>query len=104
MSIPKFELYYTLNTNISDKKLTKKEIATLESSIKNLKDKKSSEAIVMLICEHARCIDNFEVITNNQFLLPYEGIQDDNNIKFDVGKLPTQLVRILQKFCDIQNS
>jgi hypothetical protein len=103
VTLPKFELYYTLNSGVSDKKLTKKEITNLENRVKNLTDKeKCGEMIVMLICEHAKFVDNFELVVDGKFQLPYEGIQEENNIKFDMNRLPSSLCRILLKFCDTQ--
>lgn len=92
----KYELYHTLNSNLQNNDLKKKEKEEIINQI-NFLDKESMEAIFLLIYEHFRLnSDNTEL-----YVIPYEGQSCNNNLIFNISKLPIKLRRIIYNFIKI---
>ncbi|HMP31046.1 MAG TPA: hypothetical protein PKD85_15675 [Saprospiraceae bacterium] len=96
-----FPLYYTLNQNVIDKKLSDSRQKKMADKLIESEDLNLKKAVIMLIAEHAKIKEEMDMVsifdTNNP-ILPYDMIQksDDVIIKFD--KLPNELQQILWKF------
>ena len=95
-----YGLYQTLSIGCeSEKKLTVAQKKSLASKLKNTNDQKT-EAIFMLICEHARLNDDF-IYDPTSIKLPYSMKKQDNDVLVSVEDLPIPLQRILWKFSNI---
>lgn len=94
-------LYQTLATEDSSK-LSKAERVAFRSRMKNLSDDQK-EAVFMLICEHARCNEDF-VYDPENIKLPYGLKKKKTNIDVDMDNLPTILQRVLYKFSEVVQS
>ncbi len=99
METNNYGLYQTLNVKISKKNLKVKEKKELLSRLSDL-DNDSREAVLMLICEHAKFADDF-IYNPDDFSLPYSGNQVKGNVTFDLEKLPNPLCWILLKFTNV---
>lgn len=89
----KFSLYYTLNSNLKKKDLTKEQKNELIDSLSIL-SKEEKEAFFMLLHEHA-------IVTDKNFTaksIPYDGKDDEHGISFNLSKIPIPLRHILFKF------
>lgn len=94
-----YGLYQTLDYDTpkkdmrsSDKKLLTKNLLKLDDSQK--------EAVLLLICEHARINDDY-IWNNDENTLPYNLKYDKIELMFDVNELPIKLKWILNKFIDV---
>lgn len=97
-----YGLYQTLKTNIPSKDLTSHQKDQLLQRLSNL-TYQQKEAVFLLICEHAKQNVEGASKTENNYTIPYEGRQKDNDIILDMDKLPISLRWILYKFTDIIN-
>lgn len=96
----KYGLYQTFITDSkNEKKLPAKDIEKLSSRFENL-DRDKTEAVFMLICEHARVNGDFDYDSEN-IVLPYDIEYDDEEVRFDIKTLPNGLQRILMKFSNV---
>jgi hypothetical protein len=96
-----YPLYSTLNVNIKKKDLTKTRKAELVKRVKKM-TKLEYEAVLMLICEHARCVEG-HVFGKRDIKLPYHGTTVNKNTVFDLEKLPNELKWILWQFVCVLN-
>lgn len=94
----KYALYYTFEQD--SKKITLKEKKKMLVDIEKLGEVKK-EALFLLVCEHY--INCGNVLAESNFIIPYEGKQTQEGIVFDINKFPSELVKILYKFIQIQN-
>lgn len=117
----RYNLYYTLNSNIKKTKLTKKNKNELYEKLKNIqvdnlesktfhprsKTLFKSQAICLLILEHSIYKDGFVFPVKNgnldveNLILPYNIEFTDKYIKFDIDNLPNELQWIIYKFVNI---
>lgn len=92
-----YGLYQTFSSDtpiedlsISDKREIKENFETLDTEQK--------KAVFFLIIEHAKLTDNY-IYDPNNIQYPYDIFQNsDENIEFDLEKLPIKLKWILWKF------
>ena len=61
---------------------------------------RETEAVVMLVCEHARIHEDF-VYDLEDVTLPYEGSYDKKTVTFDFKKMPISLRWIILRFLEI---
>ena len=87
----KFNLYYTLNINLRKKDLTKSEKTCLLTIIDQF-DQQEREMFFMIVHEH------HVVNGGKERTIPYEGVQMDNGVEYNLTKLPIPLRHILFKF------
>ena len=87
MSTGKFPLYDNLVKNVIDKDLTAVNKQSFIKKIDKL-DRKGQEMIYALIRMYQ--IENNE----DSLSLPYGGLMNDNNIVYDLDKLPNKLKQI----------
>lgn len=92
----KFPLYDSLNTNIKNKDLT---VIQKKDFIKKIDilDKNGHELIYALIRIYQ--MENDE--DNTSFILPYNGIYINKDMKFYIENLPNKLNHILYKFIKV---
>lgn len=91
-----FPLYDSLSKDILNKDLSIKQKNDFINNVKNI-DNTGSELIYALIkVYHIQNIDE-----KNTIILPFEGEYLNNEIKFDLDKLPNKLKQILFKFLQI---
>lgn len=95
MSGSRFPLYDNLNKNIADEELKMTQKKTFLKRV-DMMDKNGNELLYTLIRVHQ--LENQE--ENTSFTLPYNGTYVDNNICFDLDKLPRKLKQILFKFME----
>lgn len=96
----KYGLYQTFISNSkNEKNLPAKDLEKLSSRLKDL-DRDKTEAVFMLICEHARISGDFDYDSEN-IVLPYEMKDEDGEISLDIKTLPKELQRILLKFSNV---
>lgn len=88
-----YNLYYTF-AGTRSKKLTKKESKEFVNWV-NLIDQNISEAIFMLIIEHATVKNDYQP---NASFLPYDIAYSKKRVQVDIEKLPSKLQQILFKF------
>jgi hypothetical protein len=94
-----YGLYQTLNKNLPKQDLKAAQKSHIIERISNLKERET-EAIIMLVCEHARIQENFSYDPEN-IILPYEGSFDKKTVTFDLKKMPIPLRWIIFKFLEI---
>lgn len=99
MSSSTYGLYQTHSKNIPKKNLVAKDKKWLLEKIKEL-DSEQKEALVMLICEHAKLNQTFD--PNNFLNLPYDGFVENEGVSFDLGLMPFGLRWILFRFISQQ--
>ena len=97
----KYDLYYTLNTNIPTREFTKEETAIFWTNISKL-DQLQSQAVVLLIYEHSLVMDKLSFL-HDLLVLPYGGKQKKPSVSFDFVLLPSNLKWILFKFFEVLN-
>ena len=95
----KYDLYYTLNTNIPTREFTKEEKGVFWSSLSKL-SQTQSQAVVLLIYEHSLVADNLSIL-HVPLMLPYGGNQKKNSVSFDFDLFPLGLKWILFKFFEV---
>lgn len=93
---PRYPLYYTLNTNLPTTNLSKGQKSQLLEKLANL-DEESKKAVLMLIAEHSLVVDDHQYGACDTEI-PYGGIQEKGDVKFELDKLPLELRWILFKF------
>jgi hypothetical protein len=109
----KYGLYYTLNSNIDTKKVSKACLLDLKKKIDHLDDE-YIKAIILLIIEHAKVNDEFILIKNqNEYFkdeidlnnLPYGLCQDSNGAThINLKLLPPTLQHIIHNFVKNQSA
>jgi len=95
----KYDLYYTLNTNVPSREFTKEEASSFWANISKL-DKLQSQAVVLLMYEHSLVMGELIVIPD-PLVLPYGGKQKKTSVSFDFNLLPSNLKWILFKFFEV---
>lgn len=95
----KYPLYYTLNTNIPKTKMTKAQDFELKKKL-DVANGDSKKAVIMLIAEHSRVTEN-STFDDVDIVLPYSGVQDDDDVIFDLKDIPHPLKWILWKFVNL---
>lgn len=95
----RYPLYSTLNVNIKKKDMPRTKKIELVGKL-NKMTKTQHEAVLMLICEHARCVENYSFSKPN-FSLPYKASIVKQDAKFDLESLPPELKWILYKFSQV---
>jgi len=114
----KYNLYYTFlesDSGENDIRFTKKNAEKIKNFIKKTDDR-HKEAFFMLIIEHARCNEDWEIPSTFDFencVLPYkikyfktDSLSDSDpkktpNLQINTKHLPKKLKNILLKFCEI---
>ena len=97
----KYDLYYTLNTNVPTREFTKEEAALFWANMSKL-DQLQSQAVVLLIYEHSLVMDKLLSLPVS-LILPYGGKQKQTSVSFDFGLLPSNLKWIIFKFLEVLN-
>lgn len=108
-----YGLYQTLRINLPEEEFDK--CYELSKKLNGIKGKEA-KAVFLLIWEHAKTTSESDDFLNNNYnlsskplkdriKLPYKGVlmekKNDNDLKFDVEELPTELRWILWKFSNI---
>ena len=97
-------LYTDLKDKCNGKKfLTCSQVNKLVETIDRMTsadDRIAAEVLYLIILEHG--MENNQ-IQNNVPCIPYNGIQTDNGIVFDIHKLPPELLLILSQFLEFVN-
>lgn len=98
-----YSLYKTYNID-SNSNLSKKQEALLLKNLNKLLSPNENknydiyaEAIIMLICEHARLQDDF-IISKDEKNIPYGIKLEKDCVKINLKKLPSSLKSILLRF------
>ncbi len=93
-----FPLYDILLKDVqkNDTPLTREEKRDLKKIISKL-DQKGHERLFLIIRVHS--LRNKE--QDNIFDIPYNGKKNENNIEFDIEKMPSVVVQMLYKFVNI---
>ena len=91
-----FPLYDVLIKDISNKELTRDEKLKLLSMISSL-DHKGHVNMYTLIRVHGLKTH----VGENIFEIPYCGVQEKNNLKFNIDKLPNIVAQLIYKFATI---
>ena len=94
-----YGLYQTLNKNIPKQDLKAAQKSHVIEKMSDL-SVRESEAIVMLVCEHAHIHENF-MYDPEDITLPYEGSFDKKTVTFDLKKMPISLRWIISRFLEI---
>ena len=96
------QLYFSLNKNIQNIDLKKNEKKELIDILPSL-DIQTKEAFFLLIYQHMIETQQNQInsTVSEEPIIPYEGIEENNSIIFNLGKLPIELRRILYKFVKI---
>ena len=97
----RYDLYYTLNTNIPPRGFTTEETGIFRTNIGKL-DQLQSQAVVLLIYEHSLIAEELTSLPD-LLTLPYGGIQKRISVSFDFDLLPSNLKWILFKFFGVLN-
>jgi len=92
-----YGLYQTFSLNTPEEDLSEKEKRELKDFLLNA-DSDQKKAVFFLIIEHAILNDNFSYDPKNQLILPYDLIQNEKNLEFNLENLPINLKWILWKF------
>lgn len=96
-----YALYYTLNKNLGKIKMTKAQGLDLQKKLDELADESARKAVVMLIAEHSKVVDQTNFDTAD-IVIPYKGIQDEDGTRFDLKDFPQDLKWILWKFSNLE--
>ena len=99
MGRKKYDLYYTLNSNIPDREFTPAEQAEFDEGVAALPGS-TQEAVVLLIYEHFLVENKIDEVTT-PVLLPYGGKERKTSVSYDYAALPLALRWILSKFVRI---
>ena len=91
-----YPLYHTLNQNIPKTKLTKAQETKLIDRLGSLEGD-AKKAVIMLATEHAKVVDQY-VYDPDSIVVPYRGVQDGDDVIFDLKDFPVELKWILWKF------
>lgn len=92
-----YGLYQTLSFNIPKRDLSLTQKKELVKRISTL-GKKQCEALLLLICEHARSSGDFDIQTLE---IPYTGKQEGGNVVFDFSKFPVSLRWVTWRFIQV---
>lgn len=95
-----YPLYHTLNKNLKKNDMNKTEKDKLKKKLGSLKDDSSKKAVILLIVEHARCVDDFYIDIEKP-TLPYGMKQRQENLEINMDKLPETLKWVLWKFAKL---
>lgn len=90
-----YQLYYTLNSNIKKKDITKDEKSLILNTIEKMTIEQR-KAFLFLIYEHYKHDEKFE---KNK--LPYELVNTKEGIEVNLSKIPKDLRQILLKFINL---
>ena len=96
-----YGLYQTFVPSENSESISAKQKNALQKKFSNL-DSEQSEAVFMLICEHARLNEDF-VYDPSYIVLPYGIKQKKSVIDIDINLLPDILQRILWSFSNVIN-
>lgn len=97
-----YSLYQTfIPGKESEKSLSSSKIRLLTKIFENLEHDKA-EAVLMLICEHARRAEDF-IYDPENIILPYSMKMKRGNVIFDIKNLPQDLQWVLWKFSNVIN-
>lgn len=91
-----YMLYHTLNKNLKTTPMSKAESEKLKKKLSGLNEE-SKRAIILLIIEHSRVVDDFS-INIEKLKLPYGMKQKNSDIEINMDKLPQPLKWVLWKF------
>ena len=94
-----YTLYQTLSGNVKNTALSVANENQLIKSLDGIDDLATKTAVVKLIVEHYRLNGGKFDIKKPE--LPYGGIQDEDNVVFDLAKFPNELKWVLWKFMQI---
>ncbi len=90
-----YGLYQTLNQNIPKQDLKAAQKTHILEKINSL-SRRETEAVVMLVCEHARIHEDF-VYDPENITLPYEGSFDKKTATFDLRWIISRFLEIVEK-------
>lgn len=99
MNRPKFSLYYTLNRDVPEKDLNKKQYTEFIEKISQM-TVNQHKSILLLLFEHALvCGDiNYD---SEELSIPYNCESTNNGIQFNLDNFPISLKWIVFKFLGI---
>ena len=100
----KYDLYYTLNTNIPVREFTPKEENGFWERINKL-DSSQIQAVILLIYEHSLVTAETDTVVAlpESLELPYGGKQRKTTVAFEFDLFPYELKWILFKFFEVLN-
>ena len=96
-----YGLYQTFAPSENSESITTKQKNALQKKFSNL-DTEQSEAVLMLICEHARLNEDF-VYDPSNIVLPYGLEQKKSTVGINIENLPEALQQILWSFSNVIN-
>ncbi len=99
MDLKNYGLYQTLDYATSKKDISSAEKKTLKKRLSSL-ETHEKEAVILLICEHARIHDEY-IFDGSLLELPYKCVSKKSEFHFSINKLPIKLRWILQKFMEV---
>lgn len=94
-----YSLYYTLNRNIPKTRPTKAQENELKKKLGNL-ESESKKAVLRLIAEHSKVAEQQD-FDGDDIEIPYSGVQNGNDVVFDLANFPNELKWILLKFVNL---
>jgi len=89
-----FPLYHTLKQNLKLKRITQKQFSDLSDKIEKSRPD-ILKNVILLIYEHARTNDDFNI--DEGFKLVYDIEEIDNGYNLDLKKFPKELFFILER-------
>jgi len=96
-----YPLYHTFK-NVKDTEMKKSENTKLIKKLETL-DEESKKAVILLVIEHAKVVDEF-VVNIEKIKLPYGMKQIGDDVELNIDKLPNLLKWILWKFLNLSVS
>jgi|694.fasta_scaffold73514_2 hypothetical protein len=94
-----YGLYQTFSSDTPEKDLSEEEKKELDLTFKIL-NTEQKKAVFFLIIEHAKITEDY-IYDPKNIIFPYNMIQNENSIEFDLENLPIKLKWILLKFSKI---
>lgn len=95
-----YGLYQTLNNKIPKSDLKADQKIELTKFVDSCTSEQK-EAVILLICEHARINDGYLYSNKGEINIPYGGKIEGSNLQFEWKKTPIHLRWILWKFTQI---
>lgn len=101
MTRKRYDLYYTLNSHVQNRKFSLEENDIFWKTLTQL-SLPQSRAAVLLIYEHFLVVQESDAVPE-EVVLPYVGKQTKRGVFFSFNALPPELKWILFKFFEVVN-
>ena len=98
-----YPLYHTLDKNLKKSDLTATQKKDLLKKPSNIENDETRKAVLMLIVEHSKIVDDVRISPEN-FILPYNISQNKKDIYIDLENLPIPLRWIIWKFMNLSTN